>query len=214
MAQWYLGVAVPDGDQPLVGGLLLQELIERGLWIFRNDEALCGTSLFSGLAPRFGAFAHRAILRTVPRPGIGPGRPDWSPACKAGLSTSSSTGAQPESGHRLLRSPTYGGSLPKAIVQRVFESALIADRNGLPDVQLLRIRADFLRVPVESREHTRQRHVVLDADRLEELGVSTSVLRGEQRFDQFALFTLNQLQELTDPLIRPTRARRWRVCTI
>jgi len=99
-------------------------------------------------------------------------------------------------------------------VQRVFESALITDRNSLPDVQLLRIRADFLRVPIESREHTGQRHVVLDADRLEELGVSTSVLRGEQRFDQFALFTLNQLQELTDPLIRPTRARRWRVCTI
>src|SRR6266550_1715336 len=72
---------------------LLKELIH-GADRICNDQAFLFGAAFEGLPLRFWrSFTHSAILIEVPRPGVGPGRPDWSPACKAGLSASSSTGA-------------------------------------------------------------------------------------------------------------------------
>jgi hypothetical protein len=76
-----------------LGGL--QETGEGLFWIFADHQPfLFGTALFYGFALRFWLFRHIDLqLKKVPRPGVGPGRLVKSPACKAGLSTNSSTGA-------------------------------------------------------------------------------------------------------------------------
>jgi hypothetical protein len=80
-------VSVPahifDLQIPLTG-LLLQQLVERGLRVVDHQPLGGASSLAFTLWRSF--LGHCGTLREVPRPGVGPGRLVKPPACKAGLS--------------------------------------------------------------------------------------------------------------------------------
>ena len=83
-----------QNGRALVWARFLQQFGERRLWVGDNEPFLFGATL-QRLALRFGSLSHSgAILKEVPRPGVGPGRLNQPPACKAGVSTSYTTGAQ------------------------------------------------------------------------------------------------------------------------
>jgi hypothetical protein len=94
--------------------LLLQQFVEGGLRIFGDHQTVCGPSRLAGFPLWLWlALTHSGILKTVPRPGFGPGRLVRSPACKAGLSANSSTGAQLSAKAMALSVGTGGHPKPR-----------------------------------------------------------------------------------------------------
>lgn len=89
-----------DRREKLLGGLFLQERIERGLRIAFDNQAFLDGATFTLFALRAVFLGHVRLLsemflagvELVPQPGFGPGRPEWARGCKPRLSASSSTG--------------------------------------------------------------------------------------------------------------------------
>src|ERR1035437_1676211 len=93
LASGYEKTGTSDRPSGLFSGLA-EQLIERGLRV-SDDQPFLFRTAFGAFGLRLGRrFAHYGTLIEVPRPGVGPGRLVRSPACKAGLSANSSTGAQ------------------------------------------------------------------------------------------------------------------------
>ena len=92
-----------SGNAPSATRFLLENQVERGLWIASNDQSVGWPSSFPSFALRLGLFRHIAVQsyprfsEGMPHPGIEPGRP-LSPVrprgCKPRAYASSASGAQ------------------------------------------------------------------------------------------------------------------------
>ena len=88
------GMSVSFARQRVGLGLRFEEPRQRGFGVFPNDQAFFFWAALHGFALRFWLFWHLALeYKECPGRGSDPDDLGWSPACKAGLSTSSSTGA-------------------------------------------------------------------------------------------------------------------------
>ncbi len=133
MTGWTEKRLTPIRREPLGAWFLLQQAVEGRFRVFRDDQTVFAGSGFALLSLRLAwslghvdtNYALSCGKKEVPRPGVGPGRLVKSPACKAGLSTNSSTGAHERAS--ALDVGTGGGSNLKPVPASLGPSSAALD---------------------------------------------------------------------------------------